>query len=140
MFLLYKTQKENLNAFFKVISWVVIVVSICSLICCGLRCVIHGCGSRRGCSEMEGCEMGEGHGNFNKRVMIYHGEDAGACEEEGEEACEMKGKGCCREKMECSEGKPGCKEEMEGCKEGSGLSEKMKVVKDTVLIKRSTSK
>ena len=56
MFLLYKTQKESLGGFFKVIAWLVIVVSLGSMVCCGLRCVMHGCMQREECRGMERCE------------------------------------------------------------------------------------
>ena len=112
--LLYKTQKENLNTFFKVVAWFVIVVSFCSMICCTLRCVMLGCMMRQECREMEGCErgmsMGEcgmGHGGMMRRMMIMRG---------GEE-CEM-GMGCCKNKMECSEGRGECEEGKGECKDG----------------------
>ncbi len=107
MFLLYKTQKENLNAFFKVVAWFVIVVSFCSMICCTMRCIMHCCMQRQECREMENCERGMGMGPGGMRhIMIMRGED-------GE--CEMMGKGCCKERMECSEGKGECEGEKKCC-------------------------
>ncbi len=114
--LLYKTQKENLNTFFKVIAWFVIVVSFCSMICCGMHCMMHCCKSKGECNREQECGMrGEergydhcrmGHRGMSERVIIMRGD------EEGE--CEMMGKGCCKEKMECKEGKEECDEMKEG--------------------------
>ena len=100
MFLLYKTQKENLNAFFKVVAWFIIVVSFCSMICCAMRCIMRGCLQREECREMEGCER---YGGMNKHMMMYRGEDEGGCEM-------MEGRGCCKGKMECSEEEEECEE------------------------------
>lgn len=142
MFLLYKTQKENLNAFFKVVSWFIIIVSFCSMICCTLRCVLHGCRKGEECREMEGCErgMGMGHGGCNRHMMMFRSERGGECE--------MMEKGCCKEKMECGEGKEECEEgKMDCCKKGGehecamGGEKKcdmkdMKMEKDTVVVKK----
>jgi hypothetical protein len=154
MFLLYKTKKESLGTFFKIVSWFVIVVSLGSMICCTMRCVFHGC-NKGGCERMEQCgpggseECGEGekcgmghHGGMNKRVMIFKGE-GGECEVE----CEMEGKGCCKDKMECSEGKEGCEGEKRDCCKKGGAHEcgdggekkcemKMEMKKDTVVVKK----
>jgi hypothetical protein len=145
MFLLYKTQKESLGTFFKVVAWFVIVVSFCSMVCCGLRCMMHGCMKGNKCEEKEKCEMGMGggdcrmgggecrmgHGNFEKRIII--------CTEGGED-CEMR-KGCSmegKEKCEGEEGEGECKEGMmEGCKKGKEQCEmKMGMKKDTVVKKK----
>ena len=136
MFLLYKTQKENLNAFFKVMAWLVIVISLGSMVCCGLRCVMHRCMEREECREMERCEgmsecnmrenMMMGHGMMGKRIVICA---------DGDEDCDMKG-GCCKEGMEgeckekCEEG-----EKMSCCKKGVEKCE-MKTKKDSVVIKK----
>jgi hypothetical protein len=140
MFLLYKTQKENLNTFFKVISWFIIVASFCSMICCTMRCVMHGCSMRQECREMEACgpggeSMEECHGGFNKRVMIFHGEGDGGCQ---------RMRGCCNEKMECGEGHTECEEGKTECSEGEKkccdkdkkCEMKMEMKKDTVIIKK----
>jgi hypothetical protein len=155
MFLLYKTQKEALGLFFKLASWFIIVVSLGSIICCSIFCGSRGCGKRGGCEGMEQCEMKGGsagcemggmghHGMMNKRIMMHKCEGEGGCEMECEMKCEMEGKGCCKDKMEGAEGAEGCKDGEMGCceKEGHGYAahDKMKVVKDTVVIKRSTSK
>lgn len=126
MFLLYKSQKENLSAFFKVMAWLVIVASLGSLICCGIRCCVRGCIRGEECREMErcegmrGCGMGEGmmgHG-MNKRVIICT---------DGDEECSMKGEnGCkegmdaeCKEKCESGEKKDCCKKGDDKCKKDS---------------------
>lgn len=110
MWLLYKTQKESLNTFFKVVAWFVIVVSLCSMICCGMRCLMHGCMSRGGnCGGASQCEMGGGGCDMRgdgcmkeKRIVMFRG---------GEDGCEKGEKGCCKEgKSEC-EGE----EEEESC-------------------------
>ena len=136
MLLLYKSQKENLNAFFKVIAWLVIVVSLGSMVCCGVRCVMHGCMRSEECREMERCEgMGdcdrrEGmmkHCGMNKEVIICT---------DGEETCPMKEGKCCKEGMEgeckekCEEG-----EKKECCKKGGEKCEKKDSVKVTVKVK-----
>ena len=83
---------------------------------------------------MDRCDM-RGGGHFEKRVMIYKGGE-GECEEEGEAGCCKEGKECGEEAEKCSKATTGkcCKEE------GGEGHVKMDVVKDTVLIKRSTSK
>ena len=135
MWLLYKSQKENLGTFFKVVAWFVIVVSFCSMICCGLRCVMHGCMRGNECEKMERCEMGAGectmgmHGGMSKRIMIC--EDDDKCEMGGGKCC-----GMCKEgKGECEEGEgEKCKEgKMDCCKKGE---KKCEMKKDSVVIKK----
>src|ERR1051326_4148085 len=61
---LYKVQKENLSILFKVAAWFVIIVALGNMLCCGVRCLHHGCGMERECRmEIRGgeCEMGMGH-------------------------------------------------------------------------------
>src|ERR1051325_10953212 len=92
MFLLNKTQKDNLGGFFRFVSWFIIVASFLGMIHCALRC----CMWHNECREMERCEgMGECsmgmHGGMNKRIMIFKGGE-GECEMDGE--C-MKGGKCC---------------------------------------------
>lgn len=149
MFLLYKTQKEALGMFFKVAAWFVIVVSLGSIICCSIFCGAHGC--RKGgcgkmeqcgpggeCSKMDRCEMGGG-GHFEKRIIICKEGEMG-CEEEGEAGCCKEGKECGMDSDKCSMATGKCCKE-EGAEEHEcGEHDKMKVVKDTVVIKRSTSK
>src|ERR1035437_9001203 len=103
VWLLYKTQKENLSAFFKAVAWFVIVISLGSMICCGVRCMFHCCKMKSECNKEEQCGMRggeEGHGmcrmghrGMSERIIIMKGD------EEGE--CGMMSKGCCKEKMEC---------------------------------------
>lgn len=119
-FLLYKIQKENLGIFFKIVAWFVIVVSLGCMLCCGMRCLFHGCRERSECGENR-CEMqmkrcGGGHGcsmrgGMNKRIMIIN---------EGEDDCEHDGKCCkaesgeCKEKCEGGEEKKCCDKEKGG--------------------------
>ena len=135
MWLLYKTQKENLNTFFKVVAWFVIVVSFCSMICCTMRSVMH-CAMKQQCKEMGmgGCEMGMGKGmcmkgGMEKHMMMMRG---------GE--CEMGGSKCCKEgREECEEGEGECMEghegKMDGCKKGKEKCD-MKMMKDSVVVKK----
>jgi|ERR1022692_1753777 hypothetical protein len=108
MFLLYKTQKENLHTFFKVVAWFVIVASFCSMLCCAMCCAMHCCMMREHCRQAERCEMGMGenemgrgmmmgHGGMDKRIIIMRGD---------EDECEMReGKECREEREECEEGR-----------------------------------
>ena len=130
MWLLYKTQKENLNAFFKVVGWFVIVISLGSMICCGLHCALRCCMAGSGHCYERG--MGEcGPGSFNKRVMIYKG---------GHGGCEEGGKGCCKEgkagcEEACEEGEENCcKSKEAGCEEKCEEKEEHK--KDSVVVKK----
>jgi len=109
--LLYKTQKESLGAIFKIIAWFVIVISIGSMVCCGMRCMMHCCKAKSECSKDEKCEMNKsecnmesehcrmGHRGMGERIIIIKGDEDGECE---------MGRGECRDKMECSEGKEEC--------------------------------
>lgn len=148
MFLLYKTQKENLNTFFKIVSWFIIVVSFGAMICCTVCCIRKCC--RQQCAGNQECGPGGygecGPGGMNKRVMIYKG-DAGECSSDQpvRQAGSYRGKGCCKDMMECEEGKKGCEEgEMDCCKKGgAGTSAEdaekkceMKVKKDSVVVKK----
>ena len=160
MWLLFKTQKENLNMFFTVIAWFVIVTSLGSIVCCTIRCTMYGC--RPGGS---GCEMGEcgpnmmwqmgpgmghgmhmmGHPGMQKRVMMFKGDDddcmMGGCEE-GMESCHGgKGECCMGEKCEggkcedhCKDGGD-CKEGKESCHMKEGGMGHMKM--DSTMMKRS---
>lgn len=122
--LLYKAQKENLGILFKIVAWFVIVVSFCSMVCCGMRCIFHCCMQKQECNRTEQCEMNSGdckmgggecrmgHRGMSERIIILKGE------EEGE--CEMMGKGCCKDKMECKEGKEGCEEGKMECDKKGG--------------------
>lgn len=121
MFLLYKTQKEALGIFFKIISWLIILVSIGAMICCSICCVC-----RQQCKMEEG-ECGPGYNNEcvteSRSVMI-----------KGEEECDYeKEEGCCKAKMNCEE-------EVSYCKKGAAneydLEEKKEIKKDTIVIKK----
>ncbi len=130
--LLYKTQKENLNTFFKVVAWFVIVVSFCSMICCTMRCVFHGCREREECREMEGCGMRMGGMGMGHCGMGYGGMRHMMFMRGGDGECEMM-KSCCKEKMECDEEKGECEEGKGECKEGEKkCCDKMK--KDSVVV------
>ena len=150
MFLLYKTRKESLGTFFKIVAWFIIVVSICSMICCSMLCMLRHC--KQKCEKTEKCEMGSGgcendgeecgmgnHGRF-KRIMIFKDAD-------GE--CQMMGKkGCCKEHMEGGEEKEGCgdEKEMSCCKKGGAhecgmegekkCDMKTEIKKDSVVVKK----
>lgn len=132
MFLLYKTQKEALGMLFKAAAWFIIVISIGSLICCSVCCVFRCC--KQKCGGMEQCGPHEG---MSKHVMIYQG-GGGECEVE----CEVEKEGCCLEGEECGEEKEKCLKATGKCckEEGEEGHEKLDVVKDTVIIKRNTSK
>ena len=137
MFLLYKTQKENLNAFFKVISWLVIVASLGSMICCGLHCAMRCCMRGEECREMERCE-GRGDCDMRESMMMRHGMNKRIiiCTD-GDEECPMKGGNCCKEGMEgqcrekCEEGEVSC------CKkDGAKCEMKMEMKKDSAVKKK----
>jgi hypothetical protein len=55
MWLLYKSKKEVLGTFFKVVAWFIIVVSMCLIVCCGMRCMMHCCMAKQDCSSMQQC-------------------------------------------------------------------------------------
>ena len=115
MLLLYKTQKENLNAFFKVVSWFVIVVSFSLIVCCGMQCMMHGCMMKQNCGGMQqcgpnmgmgGCAMG-GHGGMmrhgNPHMMMHGGMnmcDMPCCNGMQEKKCDMGEEDCCMRKGE----------------------------------------
>lgn len=115
MFLLAKTQKDNLNIFFKIISWFVIVLSLGAIICCGIRCAARGCckEEREGCHKnmmMRGCEMGgreceEMNDCGGGRNMMFMKKCEMRDMEEGEEECDGKEKSECKmgggEKKDC---------------------------------------
>lgn len=121
MFLLAKTQKENLSNMFKYVSYFVIIVGFLNLFGGGAffmakKCMKHcmnqsqgHCGkkddcckhkkSKKSCSRMEMCEEGQGmceEGGskmcMEKRIVINTGEMGEGCEK----GCE---KPCCKGKM-----------------------------------------
>lgn len=109
MFLLAKTQKENLSNMFKYVSYFVVFSGFVILFGGGMftvvkKCVRHmknsqshceggnECSSKhKSCSRMEGCEEG-GEMRIEKRIVI-NGEEM-ECEEGKAE-----GKDCCKDKM-----------------------------------------
>jgi hypothetical protein len=125
MWLLYKTQKENLNTFFKVVSWFVIVASFLTMICCGMRCMFCSYSAKYECGGMQQCGMNMSRCGMRSamcmapcchKMMFCKGED---------DECEMMGKGCCKE------GKEEC--EKECCKKSAGkCGMKMEMKKDSV--------
>ena len=139
MWLLYKTQKENLNAFFKVIAWFVIVASLGSMVCCGLRCAMHCCMQKQECRGMEQCDMNMGKCGMGHGMGMMHGEKCIIICKEGNEECEM-GMGECKEgKGECKEGKEECEEgKMDCCKKGEKheCEKKMECKKDSMMKKK----
>ncbi len=46
VYLLYKTQKENLSVAFKVAGWFVVVAALCGMLCCTFMAAMHGCCNR----------------------------------------------------------------------------------------------
>lgn len=114
MWLLYKTQKENLNGFFKFVAWLVIVASFIAMICCACCCAMRCCMKKQECREMQMRECGMGYGGMNKC------KDDDACDPDSY----REKKGCCKEEKE------GCEESKEECKE-------MKVEKDSVVVKEN---
>ncbi len=141
---LYKVQKENLSILFKVAAWFVIIVALGNMLCCGMRCCMHGCGMERECriEMMRGgeCEMGMGHcgmgmmgggmcriGGMNQMCMMGGGMNCcGMCKGESCEKGGMK----CEEDEECDEMKEGkcCDKDKKECE--------MKMKKDSVVIKK----
>ena len=112
MFLLAKTQKENLSNMFKYVSYFVIISGFICLFGGGTlaiakKCMNHmrksqnqceqnyDCPSHHGnksCSRMENCEEGEGEMCIEKRIVING--------EEMNEECKMgEKKDCCKDKM-----------------------------------------
>ncbi len=114
MFLLAKTQKENLSNFFKYVSYFVILVGFLNLFGGGAlfmakKCMRHAvaqCEShckkgddchkknkhKKSCSRMDMCEEGEGEMCIEKTIVING--------EEMKEECEKgAAKDCCKNKM-----------------------------------------
>lgn len=124
MHLLYKTRKESLGAFFKIVSWFIIVISICSMICCSVCCVLKCCKSNEQCAM----NSGDCGGEMNKCVKGDGG--AGRCDSD---SYRKEGKGCCKDMMECEEEKvERKKEDIEPCAYVSGQNFK----KDSIVDKK----
>lgn len=87
IWLLYKTQKENLSILYKVVAWVIIVVALLNVICCGIRCICpcdkiqQGCCVKQSCGVMKGCGM-KGKGEMNCCMVAKSN-------------CTVKKEGCC---------------------------------------------
>jgi energy-coupling factor transporter transmembrane protein EcfT len=134
MFLLAKTQKDNLSNFFKYVSYFVIIVGFLNLFAGGVHMIL---GHFYKQCAME-YEMQHGkkskHGKHAKMMMFKHmsGEDGMM----NEEKCMM------MNDEKCSMGKEKCMD-MEKCGESGGMmngksccKEKMMMKKDTVIIKK----
>ena len=136
MFLLAKTNKDNLGNFFRFVSWFIIVSGFMGLLLCGLMCICRMCCHGGGMDQErmmmmhqnmrfnEGCERGEGNCNGQIIIKKFGNEGEmncpgmkGECEKGGECCKEMKGTDCCKG------GEKECKMEME-------------MKKDTVIIKK----
>ncbi|CAN5572824.1 hypothetical protein BH10BAC1_BH10BAC1_12960 [soil metagenome] len=108
MFLLAKTQKENLSNLFKYVSYFVILSGFLMLFGGGLLFVAKKCMQhveartemdchkhnkhKKACSRMNMCEQGEGEMCIEKRIVMNG--------EEMKEECEKNGaKDCCKNKM-----------------------------------------
>ena len=115
IFLLFKAKKESLGMLFKLVAWLIIIVSIGCMVCCGMRCISKCCGKNKECGKEEKCEMQMGGG--------MHGMH-GRC-------CMMKERSCCEGKEEeCSDSEKSC------CASGDDHCEKKVEVKiDTVINK-----
>ncbi len=127
MFLLAKTNKDNLGAFYRVVAWAVIVISMLCMLCCACCCMMRrhcmmnggGCGNemmmQRGCEMEENCGGGKCVSPIQKQMMIRmqcQGMEQGcrmhsSCEKEmgceGEaagECCKGKKEDCCKMKGE----------------------------------------
>ena len=96
-FLLYKTKKEDLGVFYKVVAWFVIVLSMLLIFCCAVCCI-----AARECRMDNGCNQGEmrGHsgmmrgGEENENGFFrnkHHKEE----DEDEEDAKDGKGMGKC---------------------------------------------
>src|ERR1035437_9419608 len=71
-FLLYKTKKEDLGIFYKVVAWFVIVFSMLLIFCCAVCCIAH-----RECRMENNCNQGEMRGHSG--MMMRGGEDNENC-------------------------------------------------------------
>ena len=140
MWLLYKTQKENLNAFFKVIAWLVIVVSLGSMICCGLRCCMRSCMMKEECrmERMNGEDCGMGMNQCGMMKSCSMGKGMNQCH-----PMMNSGGGCCN--MDCCKMKGGmqCEEDDDdddgACdikKDDGKCPMKMSMKKDSVVVKK----
>ncbi len=154
MWLLYKTQKENLGMIFKLAAWFIIVMSLGSMVCCGIHSMKQHCMKEGQCEEKQECAMGKGdckmggmgdckmgmgkgmgecsmgHGRGGCKIIICTGDDecemSRGCDMEGHDKCEGEGG-----EGECKEGKMDC------CKKGKEKCDmKMEMKKDSVVKKK----
>lgn len=70
-FLLYKTKKEGLGIFYKVVAWFVIAFSMLLIFCCAVCCI-----AQRECRMENNCNQGEMRGHSG---MMRGGEDNENC-------------------------------------------------------------
>jgi hypothetical protein len=126
MFLLAKTQKDNLSSFFKYVSYFVILVGFLNFFGGGACMLAHMCMKHCAAQCKEHCEKGHGkHGHMKddmmmeKRMMMMHGHGD-----------------CCMGEEKCMGMEQGCPEA--GMKhEGACCKDKMMMMKkDTVIIKK----
>jgi hypothetical protein len=115
MMLLNQTKKENLNNFYKFVSWFVIVIAFLSILCVGARSAMRCCPMHREMEMREYNMMDRGDmmmGHMRGHGMMGHREMRGS-------GCEMMG-GCCNEggMSGCNEGMGQCNEGMSECHEG----------------------
>ena len=151
MFLLAKTNKDNLGNLFRFVSWFIIVSGFLALFLCGLMCICSMCCHGGGMDRermmmmhqgmMSNEECGGGEGSCNRQVIIKKfgnngdmncpGMHHGGCKEEGK--CDLSSGSCCKEMKGGN-----CEMEMKGgncCKEGNKEC-KMEMKKDTAIIKK----
>jgi len=118
--LLYKTKKENLGTFFKVLAWFVITVSFLSMICCGVRTFCYKyCYGNKECYSPGSCSWNAGGGCcfYGKKHKKFHKRAYSCCEEISSDGCCSGGAytGCCnaRKTPGCKAGNPCCKPKSE---------------------------
>ena len=120
MFLLAKSNKDNLGIFYKIVSWFVIVAAMLALVCCTLHCVMGNCAMKD-----EKC---------NKEMMMWRG---GNCEDGKMEKChEMK---MCRDDDNDETEEMGEAGKAKCCKpmgDGKDCPMKKEMKKDSVVIKK----
>ena len=132
MFLLAKTNKDNLGNLFRFVSWFIIVSTFLGIIGCGMCCMLRMCchsNMDRNTMMYDRCGMNQDcggmmPGNFNKKIMIRDWDEKECDGMKGN--CEMKGG--CEMKGSCEKGGSCC---MDGMKEKN-----MDLKKDSVVIKK----
>ncbi len=106
MFLLAKSKKDNLGLFYKITSWLVIVLSTLCLICCLFRCT------------MGECRKGYGKAQCHEKMMMS------SCNNDG-----------CDEMMNCKMHKKCKTKRKNSCKKECKADQKEEIIKDTVIVK-----